>query len=214
MTVDVQIIEHKECRHCFQPIDRRAVQCPFCTSPQTIPRNRLAYLAAFIAVLLIGCLGFLWQSNERAQQARARLAVDLLETNNALEAVQSNQAANQAAREAASTDSTTARLRAITTQLQTLIRSAQAQSALIQSQCVSEPLPAMCSELVDQSLQDAIEFAALFGQFGALDAQDAFCDQLRPTMLAFSHLPSNPLGAEVHNRYYLATARCWSTGDP
>lgn len=69
-----QIIEHLECRLCYQPIDARASRCPFCHAPQR-PPSRLAQRLrqAGVSVLILALAGaVVWLAAARNQLAAER----------------------------------------------------------------------------------------------------------------------------------------------
>ena len=55
----VQLIEKKECRHCYQEIDARADRCPFCQIDQSRSSKGILHLISILAtVVAVGAVGY------------------------------------------------------------------------------------------------------------------------------------------------------------
>ena len=55
----VQVIEKKECRHCYQEIDVRADRCPFCQIDQrTTSKATFHVISALAAAIVVGAVGY------------------------------------------------------------------------------------------------------------------------------------------------------------
>ena len=205
MSAKLRIVEHKDCLRCFQPIDERAEMCPYCTSPQTKPRLHIGKIVAVVSLMLATLATYFWFSLDRERHASYELSNDLSVVQEKLTTSRSEAAEYLDATESLQRN----RLGAAKEELTLLIERARTNTATASTFCDAESILGICSEVLSRTSKDTIALAELMGRFEALGLRGSFCDQMRPVLRELVRQSTNRLGADMHNSYYLATARCW-----
>lgn len=96
----VQLIEKKECRHCYQEIDARADRCPFCQIDQSSSVKGILHLISILAtVVAVGAVGYATHNLNELDLAVTQRDVAITQRDDALRSLQEvvAQAAAQAA---------------------------------------------------------------------------------------------------------------------
>lgn len=96
----VQLIEKKECRHCYQEIDARADRCPFCQIDQSSSAKGILHLISILAtVVAVGAVGYATHNLNELDLAVTQRDVAITQRDDALRSLQEvvAQAAAQAA---------------------------------------------------------------------------------------------------------------------
>jgi len=209
MAVEFQIVEHKECVRCYQPIDKRAAICPFCQSSQKqskpYVRSILRASAIGLAALVLGCAVLFLMSLERERSSGLELARDLARTQSELNSVRSAVESERLTK----AQLATVQLDVATDELKALVSRAESTVSFVINHCLGQSMHAGCLDIPMAASDDSLLMARLIGRFEALEARDAFCDQMRPVLTRLNRTSWSKIGAEIHDRYYLATANCW-----
>ena len=220
MSVELQIIEHKECLRCFQPIDQRADICPFCQSSQKV-RSRIRrplLIGALVTLFLL--LPILWWSLSQVQSSNDQLQQDLVATQAQLSETQSNLELLASSNAAASL-----RQRELAEkELDQLIARLTSYTDLAATLCSQSTILSKCTRALRDSAQDNLALAKVLGVYQAIGAEQELCDRLRPALLQLSRYsqtgvghtllqlglsPEMGLGHTLNQRYFASTASCW-----
>ncbi len=215
MAAEFQIVEHKDCLRCFQPIDQRAMVCPFCQSSQKKPTSRLhSFLLSLLnpaAVVLTfafaGCAAYFWFSFDSERDSGLELARDLATAQRELDVIRSDSEAQRLSSE----ESARLRLDLVKGELEVLISHIGSTANLVATFCNEESILSVCLEASKGTSEDSIALARLMGRFEALGSGAAFCDRMRPVVENLNRRASSRTGANMRDSYYLATANCWQS---
>ena len=94
----VQLIEKKECRHCYQEIDARADRCPFCQIDQSSSSKGVLHLISILATIVaVGAVGYATHNLNVLDLATTERDVAITQRDEALRSLQEVVAAAQAA---------------------------------------------------------------------------------------------------------------------
>lgn len=85
----VQLIEKKECRHCYQEIDARADRCPFCQIDQSSSAKGILHLISILAtVVAVGAVGYATHNLNELDLAVTQRDVAITQRDDALRSLQ------------------------------------------------------------------------------------------------------------------------------
>jgi hypothetical protein len=85
----VQLIEKKECRHCYQEIDARADRCPFCQIDQSSSAKGILHLISILAtVVAVGAVGYATHNLNELDLAVTEREVAITQRDDALRSLQ------------------------------------------------------------------------------------------------------------------------------
>ena len=201
MTVELQIIEYRDCIRCYQPIDKRAELCSFCHSTQIIQskwRGRIFTVLGVLAILSLPIVWFILSDLKSSNLALER-AVDDQEVQLAttLKKIEANSLAHQQA------------LGIAKTELDVLIQRAFSYSNNASTFCIGVPVLEVCELILNHSDKDSIAVSTLLGRFQSLGEQAMFCDLMRPMLRRLARNSTTELGRTLHKRYFLSSEVCW-----
>ena len=201
MTVELQIIEYRDCIRCYQPIDKRAELCSFCHSTQIIQskwRSRIFTVLGVLAILSLPIVWFILSDLKSSNLALER-AVDDQEVQLAttLKEIEANSLAHQQT------------LGVAKTELALLIQRVFSYSNNAATFCIGVPVLEVCELILNHSDKDSIAVSTLLGRFQSLGEHAMFCDLMRPMLRRLARNSTTELGRTLHKRYFLSSEVCW-----
>ena len=184
MSIELQIIEYKDCMQCDQSIDRNADLCPFCRCSQdTLSKiDRFMVFGGFRALLLTLAVSVFFVGAVHSSNNPGQDGVDL-------------DPANQ--RSSASDE------------LERIAGRLEFYTELATKDCVSPENDSVCSRAIIGSTRDSALLAELIGAYESIGRKAGLCDQLRPGLLKLGRVSSTEFGGALYNSYVSETASCW-----
>ena len=163
MTVELQIIEHRDCIRCYQPIDKRAELCPFCHSTQIVRskwRRRIPAVLGVLAVLILPIVWFVVSDLRSSNLVLERVVDDQeMQLASRLEEIEADSLADQEA------------LGVAKAELVVLMRRAASYSRAASTWCIGVPILEVCELILNRSDKDVFAVSMLLGRFQSLGEQ-------------------------------------------